>query len=137
MKKIISIVLCALMLTGIFSTFTFADTPSLSGEERLADASKWDGTIPTAPDTLESLKGDGTESNPYLLESAADLALVAAYINAAKDDLYGEFLKLNCDIDIQNQAWPGIGVFDNRSNDKMAFKGNFDGRSKNTRRPMT
>lgn len=127
MKKIISIVLCALMLTGIFSTFTFADTPSLSGEERLADASKWDGTIPTAPDTLESLKGDGTESNPYLLESAADLALVAAYINAAKDDLYGEFLKLNCDIDIQNQAWPGIGVFDNRSNDKMAFKGNFDG----------
>lgn len=73
----------------------------------IEDYSVWDGTS-TEPIT----KGSGSESDPYLIESAAQLAGLAYNINNADKVPYvykGKYFKLMKDIDLASKPWTPIG----------------------------
>lgn len=91
----------------------------------------WDGTSKST-----SLQGDGTEANPYLINTAADLAYLADAINNASTteltkvtisnkDMYlvgtDKHYKLMADLDMHNESWTPIGSMTRR------FDGVFDG----------
>lgn len=124
MKKIISVFLAALMLVGVLATGTsvFADTAAT--KTRLSEASVWDGTVltVTSESALYTFEGEGTESSPYLIKSASDLAKLAANVNFNCGNTQGKYYKLTCDINIDSKTWTGIG---NSTANK--FKGTFDG----------
>ena len=71
----------------------------------IEEYSVWDGK------STESItKGSGSESDPYLIESAAQLAGLAYNIN--NDDNYdykGKYFKLMKDIDLASKPWTPIG----------------------------
>ncbi len=126
MKKILSLVMMTLLLVGMFAS-TFSVSASTT-ETRLSQASKWDGNALTvsAIESAYTFKGEGTEASPYLIESAEDLAKLAANVNFASTDTSyaGKFFKLTCDIDMNDKKWTGIG---NGNTDKNIFSGSFDG----------
>ncbi len=74
---------------------------------------EWDGSA------LE-FKGRGTKFNPYLIESAEQLAQLA--VNVAEGNTYrGKLFRLTTDIDLGMSEWTPIGSYDN------PFEGIFDG----------
>ena len=77
--------------------------------------SVWDGM------SVESLNGDGTAEYPYVISTAAQLACLAELVNGGKD-FSGEYIKLNANIDLNNQDWTPIGT-----SGGVRFKGHFDG----------
>ena len=64
--------------------------------------------------------GDGTQNNPFQIETAAQLAYFAKTVNEGEAYLY-KYIVLTADIDLANKEWTPIG---NHSN---SFQGNFDG----------
>lgn len=73
----------------------------------IEDYSVWDGTS-AEPIT----KGSGSESDPYLIESAAQLAGLAYNINNANKvpyDYKGKYFKLMKNIDLASKPWTPIG----------------------------
>ncbi len=74
-------------------------------ESYIEEYSVWDGK------STESItKGSGSESDPYLIESAAQLAGLAYNIN--NDDSYnykGKYYKLMKDIDLASKPWTPVG----------------------------
>lgn len=76
----------------------------------------WDGTA-IADGFAE---GDGTQDNPFQIETAAQLAYFAKTVNEGEAYLY-KYIVLTADIDLANKEWTPIG---NHSN---PFKGNFNG----------
>lgn len=64
--------------------------------------------------------GDGTQNNPFQIETAAQLAYFAKTVNEGEAYLY-KYIVLTADIDLANKEWTPIG---NHSN---PFKGNFNG----------
>ena len=74
------------------------------------DASKWDGVIPEANKDYVFV-GEGTEADPWLIRSAADLAMLAANarLNDKTTTYGGKYFKLTVDIDMDNKGWWGIG----------------------------
>lgn len=75
----------------------------------------WDGSIAEA-----FAGGDGSKKNPYTIEKASQLALLAQEVNAGTD--YKEkYISLDCDLDLQNREWTPIG------NGINSFNGIFDG----------
>ena len=103
------------MLLALCMTMTLLPTTALA-------VSDWDGT--------------GTSADPYLISTAADLAHLAANVNAGTN-YSGTYFKMTADIvlnDVSNLAnwgtsapaniWTPIGTFANR------FKGTFDGNNK-------
>ena len=73
----------------------------------IEEYSVWDGES-TEPIT----KGSGSESDPYLIESAAQLACLAYNINNANHvpyDYKGKYFKLMKDIDLASKPWTPIG----------------------------
>ena len=71
----------------------------------IEEYSVWDGES-TEPIT----KGSGTESDPYLIESAAQLAGLAYNINNNDNYVYkGKYFKLMKDIDLASKPWAPIG----------------------------
>ncbi len=82
------------------------------------DVSEWDGSTDT------ELVGSGTLSEPYLITSAAELAGFAANVNGG-NQYVGKYVKLMCDVDLNNIAWTPIG---NKSS--ISFCGVFDGNGK-------
>ncbi len=71
----------------------------------IEEYSVWDGES-TEPIT----KGSGTESDPYLIESAAQLAGLAYNINNNDNYVYkGKYFKLMKDIDLASKPWTPIG----------------------------
>lgn len=76
----------------------------------------WDGTA-IADGFAE---GDGTQDNPFQIETAAQLAYFAKTVNEGEAYLY-KYIVLTADIDLANKEWRPIG---NHSN---PFKGNFNG----------
>lgn len=73
----------------------------------IEEYSVWDGES-TEPIT----KGSGSESDPYLIESAAQLAGLAYNINNADKvpyDYKGKYFKLMKDIDLASRPWTPIG----------------------------
>ena len=71
------------------------------------------------------LAGEGTEANPYLIESVDDLVLFRNSVNAgeAKYNAKGVYVALGADIDLSDENWAPIG-----SDKNHEFKGIFDGR---------
>lgn len=98
MKKII---LYLLLISPIFSIGISAQT------------SIWDGTASTT-----WTKGTGTQSDPYLIESAANLAYLS-FISKT-DSFPSKYFKLTIDIDLKDKSWTPIST-------SKPFQGNFDG----------
>ncbi len=69
----------------------------------------------------EFLDGEGTEANPYLIKTAADLAKFAEFVTAG-ETLSGYYLKLENDIEVAS--------FTQIGNKTKAFSGYFDGNGK-------
>lgn len=78
----------------------------------------WDGVTVSA-----SLEGKGTESEPYLIKSGADLAFVREAINNKQEgvNLWNKFIRLKKDIDLGGHEWIPIGT------DENPFSFTFDG----------
>lgn len=133
-KSIIFAVIFALFITVFCTTGVGASAESES--DRIANASKWDGTVYTvgAESEIYTFAGDGTKKAPYQINSADDLAKLAANVRFAnsKTNYAGKYFVLNCDVDLQNKGWWGIGgcMTDTKAlwNDDKMFEGNFDGR---------
>jgi len=104
LKKILPVLLVlALVLAAVPMTVVSADS--------------WDGTsVATA---FES--GDGSEANPYIIKTAAQLAYLAQSTNATANVYMGKYFKLGADIDLANKPWQPIGI------KGFPFDGFFDG----------
>ena len=82
----------------------------------------WDGTTATAPE------GQGTESDPYLISSPANLLWMSRKV--IKDGglcFEGQYFKQTCDIDLDGEAIQSIGYYFLDFNNMAAFGGNYDG----------
>lgn len=88
MKKALSLLLFAAMICALFAFPTSA---------------AWDGTAVSA-----SLKGDGTQDSPYLVESAEDLAFLAKSVNEG-NTYEGKYIVQTADIDLGGKEWTPIG----------------------------
>lgn len=75
--------------------------------------------------TSSTWEGEGSEENPYLIKSVADLKLLANNLkNKVEGTTYGyksKYFKLNSDLIINSDNWTPIG------NSNYAFRGIFDG----------
>ena len=103
----------------------------LAGTMAMAQTSVWDGS------RAVWTQGSGTENDPYLIESAQNLACLAYMVN--KDfDTEGMYFKLTTDIDLngsEDQPWIPIGTVsyydedgcDRGSRGNTSFRGHFDG----------
>lgn len=80
-----------------------------------AETNVWDGTIASG-----FAGGDGTQNNPFQIETAAQLAHFAKTVNEG-EAYWHKYIVLTADIDLANKEWTPIG---NHSN---LFKGNFNG----------
>lgn len=89
MKKFITFALLAAMMLTMIVVGT--------------SAAAWDGTT-----VSESLKGEGTEASPYLVESAADLAFLAKSVNEGTN-YEGKYITQTADIDLGGKEWTPIG----------------------------
>ena len=85
--------------------------------------STWDGTS-----VSESLQGSGTEEDPFLVTSGADLAYIAKVVNEAGamvPNFSGKYFKMTQSIDLNGHNL-NIGDFPGWS-DRKGFYGYFDG----------
>lgn len=118
----LSLLLAVIMILGTLTIGTL----SIS-----ADA--WDGTTATAP------AGDGSESNPYQIANAENLAWLSAQV-AAGEDYEGKYFLQTADIDLNDKAFTPIGTLmalTEKSTTSgapmidedltLAFKGTYDG----------
>lgn len=90
------------------------------------DGTPWDGS---AADTSWLNENNGTEADPYQLDSSADLAGLASLVNgtgsltrAAGNSFDGKYFELTHDIYLNDQLWTPIGV-----GGLYNFEGNFNG----------
>lgn len=67
-------------------------------------------------------EGEGEENDPYLIEDVEDLKKLAEKVNGG-EAYANTYFKLTADIDLENEEWTPIGIFDR----KAPFKGTFDG----------
>ena len=86
------------------------------GEDEYYSYQNWDGV--TVSETF--LSGTGTEEDPYIISSGADLALLANKVQE-EESYRGAHYRLNHNINLQNFAFTGIGSED------APFSGTFDG----------
>ena len=77
----------------------------------------WDGT------STVWTKGDGSESNPYQLETTSQLAYLATKVNSGTS-YEGIYFKQMQDFDMGGKKWTAIG-----KSTSYIFKGNYDGGS--------
>ena len=77
----------------------------------------WTQAVPTE----YTLKGAGTQNNPYQITSAEDIAFMAYKINVCEDAAYANAVyKVGRDIDLTGKYWDPIGTIAN------PFNGTFD-----------
>ncbi|MFR9581482.1 MAG: fimbrillin family protein [Rikenellaceae bacterium] len=81
------------------------------------DTRDWDGETATA------FAGSGTESDPYIINTAANLAYLAQSVNdgTAKNGYRGTYFVLAGDMSLKGYEWTPIGSLGD------GFQGNFDG----------
>ena len=78
----------------------------------------WDGT------TATEFKGSGTQADPYLIESPANLAFLATAVTK-EEGFEGKYFKQTANLNLGNCEWQPIGsVSKTRS---YPFKGHYDG----------
>ena len=71
--------------------------------------------------------GFGIKTNPYLIEDAEDLKLLAQKVNSG-ETYEGKYFKQTANIDLSNETnWTPIGTVTNDGKDARPFKGTFDG----------
>ena len=71
--------------------------------------------------------GVGIKTNPYLIEDAEDLKLLAEKVNSG-EAYANTYFKQTADIDLNNETnWTPIGTVTNDGKDARPFKGTFDG----------
>lgn len=80
--------------------------------------STWTGGVST------SLSGSGTEADPYLISSEADLGYLANKVNNQTSAPQYEYYKLTDNINLTYNEWVPIGVY---GNENQYFCGSFDG----------
>ncbi len=111
MKKFFVLALTLSMLLSLVAFRTSA-----------AEANVWDGSIATA---FES--GSGTEADPYVIKTGAQLAYLAAKVKAG-DPATGEHYVLASDINLAKLEWTPIGIYIKSGNEaNCSFAGSFDG----------
>ncbi len=99
-------------------TETETAAPQEPPHEPNPDADRWDGSIASG-----FAGGKGTESEPYRITSAAQLAFLARQINSNSTTAYaGKYFRLEADLDLDGREWTPIGCLDT-----TAFGGHFDG----------
>ncbi len=82
----------------------------------------WDGTTATAPE------GKGTESDPYLISSPANLLWMSRTVISKGGVCFeGQYFKQTCNIDLDGEAIQSIGYYFLDFNNMAAFGGNYDG----------
>ena len=74
----------------------------------------WDGTV------SDSLEGSGTNKDPYLIKSGADLAYLSEKVNGG-NDFSGKYISLDCDVNLNGLSFTQIG------NSGAYFRGTFKG----------
>lgn len=87
---------------------------SCEGRDAQSPVSVWDGTA------AQLIEGSGTESDPYRITSANELAYIAKEVNSG-NDFADDFFSLEVDIDLSGIDWTPIGDGAN------PFSGNFNG----------
>lgn len=121
MKKILAIFLALVMLLGAMSVLPFT-----------ASATGWDGTAST------SLKGSGTEEDPYLISSPGDFKYFVEKVDygigalEADDGKVTQFedvyFEQTCDLDFNGKAIYPVGYYFNGSTRFRSFNGTYDGK---------
>ena len=99
-KRLLPMILTVAMVLGLFTWGPLA--PEENVKEAKAAVTPWDGSTRTAP------TGGGTESNPYLIASGANLAYLAQQVNGGTN-YQDKFFCLTEDIDLNNKNWTPIG----------------------------
>ncbi len=70
-----------------------------------------------------TLSGEGTDSNPYMVRTADDLAFVAYMINVENSTEYADAVYvLDADIDLSGRYWSPIGTESNPFNGKFYYR---------------
>lgn len=114
-KRILSLLLCAVMIFGLMPTIALAKPAS----------DVWDGSVAT-----DFAGGTGTESDPYRIATGAQLAFLASIVNGG-DGCKDKYFVLTGDINLNNKQWTPIGnTFANAllgASPYYCFAGNFDG----------
>ncbi len=93
------------------------------------DADVWDGSI------AKTIKGSGTEEDPFLITSGAELAYIAQETNSRVSGTFSKrnYYKLMRNIDLANKKWTPIGYFEPEADGTgtgTAGCGIFDGNGK-------
>lgn len=97
----------------------------------------FEGQDDTLPSHISGIyfEGSGKSGDPYLIKTAADLALLAELVNEGTSPYADEFkyYRLENDIDLseyqEGEGWTPIGTY-NDSENSNSFKGMFDGNNK-------
>jgi predicted outer membrane repeat protein len=101
-KRVLSAITILALIISLFA-WTATTAPAT-----YAAADVWDGTVPTANAAYAFSGGSGTQADPYIIGNAADLAQLAANVNAGTA-YSGEYFQQTVDIDLGNNAWTPIG----------------------------
>ena len=116
MKRALSLLLAVIVSLSAFPLFASAYPGTGDGSESYI---AWSGSIASG-----FAGGKGTESEPYIIKTAAELAYLAKAVNNAPSDsdLYtdGNYYVLGADIELSEAEWVPIGV-------NNVFSGNFSG----------
>ena len=93
------------VLAGNVNVIEWTEKELGEKDSYIEEYSVWDG------ESTESItKGSGSESDPHLIESAAQLAGLAYNINNNDNYVYkGKYFKLMKDIDLASKPWTPIG----------------------------
>ncbi len=92
----IALAICVLVASAVTGVTASASTETWS---------TWDGTSAST-----SLSGTGTEADPYLIQSAADLAYWSSWASGT-NNFAGKYVKLTTDIDLADKAFGAIHTF--------------------------
>ncbi|HBC20858.1 MAG TPA: hypothetical protein DC009_01915 [Porphyromonadaceae bacterium] len=94
------------------------------GETDAEEMDVWDGTSVATGLT----EGTGTEEDPYIIRTAAQLQYIAQRVNSGAGEnpsFYNKFFRLANDIDLGGHEWTPIGRYNEPNGN--SFSGSFDG----------
>lgn len=106
--KILVLALCFTLMVSMFPSAVLA-------ADEVTESVAWEGTVAS-----DFSGGSGTESDPYQISDAAELAYLAKSVNSGND--YADmFFTLTKNIDLSEANWISIGT------EEKMFAGTFDG----------
>ncbi len=99
--------------------YIFLMTMAILPATIFAQTDVWDGSAE------QWTQGSGTEADPYLIETAENLAWIAEMVNSGVTTYAGVYFKLTSNLNMNNIAWVPIG-----NSTTQLFCGQFDGNNK-------